>query len=175
MFREPLLAHPSERGGVHTTWHPHSGDKDDRDRHDDEADDEQHRFRRNRAFLGVRRSLQFHRPLSVRLCTGLKCVNAVAVREKPGAISACGGHGRNAWPLCAFGNSAVQPRRVLMWHGGTAMTDQGVTVGGREAQILWRNWQARGAEGDRRTATRMRGLMILIAAVFVMWFVVQLA
>ena len=54
------------------------------------------------------------------------------------------------------------------------MTDQGVTVGGREAQILWRNWQARGAEGDRRTARRMRGLMILIVAILIVWFAVQL-
>ena len=55
------------------------------------------------------------------------------------------------------------------------MTDQPAIVAEPEAELRWRNWQARGAEGDRRMATRMRGLMILIAAVFVMWFVVQLA
>ena len=42
MFGKPLLAHPSERDGVHTTGNPDSGEYDDRDRHDDEADDEQH-------------------------------------------------------------------------------------------------------------------------------------
>jgi len=43
MFGQPLLAHPAERGGIRTANYPHSGDDDDRDRHDDEADDEQHR------------------------------------------------------------------------------------------------------------------------------------
>jgi hypothetical protein len=42
MFSEPLLAHPAEIGGVDATWHPHLGDDDDRDRHYDNADDEQH-------------------------------------------------------------------------------------------------------------------------------------
>jgi hypothetical protein len=44
-----------------------------------------------------------------------------------------------------------------------------------DAEIRWRNWQARGAEGDRRTAKRMRRLLWLIAAGFVVWVVVQLA
>jgi hypothetical protein len=55
------------------------------------------------------------------------------------------------------------------------MTDQAATVADPEAELRWRKWQARGAEGDRRTAKRMRGLMILIAAAFLVWFVVQLA
>jgi hypothetical protein len=55
------------------------------------------------------------------------------------------------------------------------MTDLAATVADPEAERRWRNWQARGAEGDRRMAKRMRGLMILIAAAFVVWFVVQLA
>ena len=42
MFSEPLLAHPAEIGGVHASWHPHTGDHDDRDQHHDDADDEQH-------------------------------------------------------------------------------------------------------------------------------------
>ena len=54
------------------------------------------------------------------------------------------------------------------------MTDQAAIVADPEAELRWRNWQARGAEGDRQTAKRMRGLMILIAAVFAVWFVVQL-
>ena len=44
-----------------------------------------------------------------------------------------------------------------------------------DAEIRWRNWEARGAEGDRRRAKRMRGLMLLIAAGFVVWAVVQFA
>ena len=55
------------------------------------------------------------------------------------------------------------------------MTGQAATVAHTEADIRWRNWQARGAEGDRRTAKRMRGLMLVIAAGLLMWFVVQLA
>ena len=55
------------------------------------------------------------------------------------------------------------------------MTGQAATVADTEADIRSRNWQARGAEGDRRTATRMRGLMLVIVAGLLMWFVVQLA
>jgi hypothetical protein len=55
------------------------------------------------------------------------------------------------------------------------MTDQAVIVADPEAALRWQNWQTRGAESDRRTAIRMRGLMILIAAAFLGWFVVRLA
>ena len=54
------------------------------------------------------------------------------------------------------------------------MTEQAAIVADTEADIRLRNGQARGAEGDRQTAKRMRGLMILIAAVFAVWFLVQL-
>lgn len=43
-----------------------------------------------------------------------------------------------------------------------------------EAAIRWRDWQARGAANDRRTAARMRYLILIIAAVLIAWFVVQL-
>ena len=36
------------------------------------------------------------------------------------------------------------------------MTDQPAIVADPEAELRWRKWQARGAEGDRRTAKRMR-------------------
>jgi hypothetical protein len=55
------------------------------------------------------------------------------------------------------------------------MTAQAVIVADTEAERRWRNWQARGAKADRRTAKSMRGLMILIAAAFLVWSVVQLA
>ena len=55
------------------------------------------------------------------------------------------------------------------------MTDQAAIVADTEADVRWRAWQARGAEGDRRTAKRMRGLTLLIAAGLFVWFVVQLA
>lgn len=43
-----------------------------------------------------------------------------------------------------------------------------------EADIRWRDWQARGAASDRRTAARMRKVMLLIVAALVVWFVAQL-
>ena len=43
-----------------------------------------------------------------------------------------------------------------------------------EADVRWREWQARGAESDRRTATRMRTLVLLIAATLVIWLSVHL-
>ena len=55
------------------------------------------------------------------------------------------------------------------------MTDLVATRPDSEADIRWRNWQARGAENDRRTATRMRRLMLLIATAFAVWLFVQLA
>ena len=55
------------------------------------------------------------------------------------------------------------------------MTEQAAIVANTEADIRWRNWQARGAEDDRRTTKRMRGLMLLMAAGLLVWLVVQLA
>ncbi|MGE0451400.1 MAG: hypothetical protein AB7Q29_17645 [Vicinamibacterales bacterium] len=55
------------------------------------------------------------------------------------------------------------------------MTDQAAIVAGPDVALRWRNWQARGAEGDRRMVTRMRGVTILIAGALLVWFVVQLA
>lgn len=54
------------------------------------------------------------------------------------------------------------------------MTDQAV-LPNAEAELRWRTWQARGVEGDRRTAKRMRGLMIVIALGFLASFVVRFA
>jgi hypothetical protein len=56
------------------------------------------------------------------------------------------------------------------------MMEQAAMVADTEADVRWRNWQARGAAADRRTARRMRGWMLLIAAGLLVWFVVvQLA
>jgi len=55
------------------------------------------------------------------------------------------------------------------------MTEDASIVADTDADIRWRNWQARGAEGDRWTAKRMRGLVLVIAAGCLMWFVVRLA
>lgn len=38
----------------------------------------------------------------------------------------------------------------------------------------WREWQARGVASDRRTAARMRAVMLLIVVALVVWFFVQL-
>jgi len=54
------------------------------------------------------------------------------------------------------------------------MTNLVATITQPEADIRWRNWQARGAESDRRTATRMRKVMLLIVAGLVISFLVQL-
>jgi hypothetical protein len=55
------------------------------------------------------------------------------------------------------------------------MTNLIATLSDSEADIRWRNWQARGAESDRRTATMMRRLMLVIATGWVVWLFVQLA
>lgn len=55
------------------------------------------------------------------------------------------------------------------------MTNLVATVAESEADSRWRSWQTRGTESDRRTAARMRNVMLLIVAALVVWFVVQLA
>ena len=55
------------------------------------------------------------------------------------------------------------------------MTNLVATLPDSEADVRWRNWQARGAESDRRTATRMRMLMAVIATALAVWLLVQLA
>ena len=54
------------------------------------------------------------------------------------------------------------------------MTAHTAVISDVEADIRWRDWQARGAASDRRTATRMRKVMLLIAAALIVWFVIQL-
>ena len=54
------------------------------------------------------------------------------------------------------------------------MTAHTAVISDVEADVRWRDWQARGAASDRRTAARMRKLMLLIVAASIVWFVVQL-
>ena len=55
------------------------------------------------------------------------------------------------------------------------MTNQTAVIPVVEPEIRWRDWQARGAANDRRTATRMLIVLLLIVAALAVWFVVQLA
>jgi hypothetical protein len=54
------------------------------------------------------------------------------------------------------------------------MTNHTAAIPDVGSEARWRAWQARGAASDRRTAVRMRGLMLVIAAALVAWFVVEL-
>ena len=54
------------------------------------------------------------------------------------------------------------------------MTSHTAVTTDAEADIRWRDWQARGAANDRRTAARMRTVMLVIVAALLVWFVVQL-
>jgi hypothetical protein len=54
------------------------------------------------------------------------------------------------------------------------MTIQTAVITDVEADIRWRDWQARGAASDRRTDARMRKVMLFIVAASIVWFVVQL-
>ena len=54
------------------------------------------------------------------------------------------------------------------------MTNQTAVFPNTASEILWRDWQARAAASDRRTATRMRRLMLLIVAALTVWFSVEL-
>ena len=54
------------------------------------------------------------------------------------------------------------------------MTAHSAVISDVEADIRWRDWQARGAASDRRTAARMRKVMLLIVGALIAWFVVLL-
>jgi len=54
------------------------------------------------------------------------------------------------------------------------MTNPVATIAASDADLRWQKWQARGARSDRRTAARMRKLMLLIVAALVVAFLVQL-
>jgi len=54
------------------------------------------------------------------------------------------------------------------------MTNHTAGIPDVEADVRWRDWQARGAASDRRTAARMRKVMLLVVAALMVWFVVQL-
>ena len=54
------------------------------------------------------------------------------------------------------------------------MTTHTAVIPDVEANIRWREWQARGAAIDRRTAVRMRTVMLLIVAGLIVGLVVQL-
>ena len=54
------------------------------------------------------------------------------------------------------------------------MTSQTAVISDAEAAIRWRDWQARGAASDRRTATRMRTFVLVIGALLAVWAFVQL-
>jgi len=54
------------------------------------------------------------------------------------------------------------------------MTIQTAVIPDVEADIRWRDWQARGDARDRRTAARMRTVMLLIVGALIAWFFVQL-
>ena len=55
------------------------------------------------------------------------------------------------------------------------MTNQAAVVTDVEAEARWRDWQARGAASDRRTATRMRMLLMVIGILLAVWAFVQLS
>ena len=54
------------------------------------------------------------------------------------------------------------------------MTTHTAVITDVEAEIRWRDWQARGAASDLRTVARMRKVMLLIVVALIVWFVVQL-
>ena len=54
------------------------------------------------------------------------------------------------------------------------MTNHTAVIPDVDADVRWRDWQARGAASNRRTAARMRKAMLLIVVALIVWFVVQL-
>lgn len=56
---------------------------------------------------------------------------------------------------------------------GTPLTgDVAVVAIDADAEARWRAWQARGAASDRRTALRMKVLLLVVVAALVLWVLV---
>lgn len=55
------------------------------------------------------------------------------------------------------------------------MTIQAAVTPDVESDIRWHDWRARGAAGDRRSAVRMRRVMLLAVAALIVWFVAHLS
>lgn len=56
----------------------------------------------------------------------------------------------------------------------TSITSHSAVLPDADADIRWRDWQARGAASDRQSASRMRMVFVLAVAAVIVWFVVQL-
>lgn len=54
------------------------------------------------------------------------------------------------------------------------MTNQIAVLSDVDTDVRWREWQAKGAASDRRTAARMRLLMFFIIAALAVWSYIQL-
>jgi hypothetical protein len=175
MFGEPLIAHPAACARVHTTWHPHS------------ANDHNHAHTMTAPTISsIWLSTWRHHGYRTN-CIDWTCsaLFSIAQHDLRGACSSASRLCSEAHACvalrcaCALENSAVQRRSVHLQHAtrirGTPMTNQTAVIPVGEAEIRWRNWQARGAANDRRTATRMRTLVLLIVAALAVWFLVQLA
>lgn len=54
------------------------------------------------------------------------------------------------------------------------MTTHTAVIPDAEADLRWREWQARGVANDRRTAAAMRKVVLLVVAALIVWFAVQL-
>ena len=54
------------------------------------------------------------------------------------------------------------------------MTNQTTAVLNADDDVRFRAWQARGAADDRRTAKRMRLVMLLVVIALALWSYVQL-
>ncbi len=53
------------------------------------------------------------------------------------------------------------------------MTTQVAIVPDTDAETRWRNWQARHAKADRRTARRTRVFMVVVAVAVLTWLATQ--
>lgn len=54
------------------------------------------------------------------------------------------------------------------------MTMPTAVIDNLDAETRWRDWLARGDASDRRTAVRMRSLLLLIVSALVIWLIVEL-
>ena len=87
------------------------------------------------------------------------------------------GRGSAAWLTCnrKQRRSATAATLPDMQLETPSMTNQLAISPDAEAEIRWRDWQTRGAESDRRTATTIRRVIFLIVAGLTVWLFVQLA
>jgi hypothetical protein len=99
-------------------------------------------------------------------------------RRRPHVPAQLGGSHRRLSVAIGRDDAALEssrPKPVREHPGGTPVTTPAAgAILDADTDRRWHEWRERGAAADRRTAARMRVLMLIVVVALVLWFAVQL-